>query len=68
MGRNEYSDLNGYGSTNKNAQSDGDEKGKGQVDDNGSIGTTTDINTRKANLVKNPTYGPNKKSYPDFAI
>jgi len=65
-GKNEYGDNNGYGVTNPNAISDGDNKGKGQKGDDGTIGNTSDINTRKANLVKNPTYGPNKKQYPDF--
>ena len=68
MGRNYYNENDGYGVTNKNAISDGDERGKGQLEDNGTIGSLTDINTRKENLVKNKTYGPGKKSYPDFVI
>ncbi len=42
-----------YGSSNSNALSDGDEKGKGQVGDTGSIGSKTDIQTRLDNIVKN---------------
>ena len=43
---NRYSEKNGYGTTNKNALSDGDELGKGQAGDAGTIGSLTDINTR----------------------
>ena len=43
---NRYSEKNGYGTTNKNALSDGDELGKGQAGDTGTIGSLTDINTR----------------------
>jgi len=66
LGRNPYNSDKGYGVGHGNALSDGDEKGKGEVD--GSIGSLKDINTRKDNLGRNSTYGPNKKSYPDFVI
>ena len=51
VARNEYDNDGKYGSTNKNALSDGDNKGKGDVD--GSVGSKTDINTRTSNTVKN---------------
>jgi hypothetical protein len=40
---NRYSEKNGYGITSKNALSDGDELGKGQVGDTGTVGSLTDI-------------------------
>jgi len=43
---NRYSAKNGYGITSKDALSDGDEFGKGQVGDTGTVGSLTDINTR----------------------
>ena len=43
---NRYSEKNGYGITSKNALSDGDELGKGQVGDTGTVGSLTDINKR----------------------
>ena len=54
--KNQYSDNFGYGSTNPNAISDGDEKGKGE--NNGKVGSSTDINLRQQNLSKN-MYGSN---------
>lgn len=53
VARNEYNYTDEYGVNNKNALSDGDEKGKGQMGDDGTIGSVTDINTRIANIVKN---------------
>jgi hypothetical protein len=58
IARNEYNDSKGYGVNNPNALSDGDEKGKGQVGDDGTIGSLTDINTRKDNTGRN-TFSPN---------
>lgn len=62
LNKNNYNNNNNYSSTNKNVLSDGDDKGKGDL--NGSVGSKTDINTRIENINKN-TYG-NKKPYPDF--
>jgi len=58
IARNGYNNNKGYGVTNPNALSDGDEKGKGQIDDGGTIGSLIDINTRKDNTGRN-TFGPN---------
>jgi hypothetical protein len=66
MSRNRYNNTNEYSMVNKNALSDGDEFGKGQIGDNGQVGSLTDIKTRNTVLGKNPTYGPDKKQYPDF--
>jgi hypothetical protein len=49
--RNSYNVKNLYDSNNKNAQSDGDDKGKGEV--NGQVGSLTDIHTRTELLAKN---------------
>ena len=51
--KNTYNDNKEYNSNNPNALSDGDEKGRGQKDDGGTIGTLTDINTRKDLLGRN---------------
>ena len=61
---NRYSEKNGYGITSKNALSDGDELGKGQVGDTGTVGSLTDINTRIQVINKNKFGETNK--YPDF--
>ena len=61
---NRYSANNGYGITNPNAVSDGDEFGKGQKGENGTVGSMTDIQTRIATVTKN-AFGENNK-YPDF--
>ena len=66
MGRNPYNENNAYGSTNPNAISDGDEKGKGQLNEGGSIGGLTDINMRIDNTGRNK-FNENK-AYPDFTI
>ncbi len=62
LSRNGYNGLNGYSSTNRNALSDGDEKGKGE--NSGNIGSKTDINVRIESITRNK-YGENKR-YPDF--
>ena len=49
---NTYTGNNGYGVTNPNAISDGDEKGKGE-NQNGEIGSDTDIQTRMQILGSN---------------
>ena len=49
--KNLYATSNEYSDNNKNALSDGDEKGKGE--NNGSIGSSVDIQNRIANTVKN---------------
>jgi hypothetical protein len=60
VARNTYNSENGYNKTNVNALSDGDEKGKGQIGDEGkSIGSKTDINERLNNTTKN-SYGEKK--------
>jgi hypothetical protein len=53
LGRNSYNSENGYSIINKNAISDGDEKGKGQLNDMGTIGSKTDILKRVENTGKN---------------
>lgn len=58
LARNEYDVDGAYSSTNKNALSDGDEKGKGDVD--GSVGSVTDINIRKDNMGRNVYGGENE--------
>ena len=54
---NRYSANNGYGITNPNAVSDGDEFGKGQ-NQNGQVGSLTDINTR-TDIMSTNRYGVN---------
>lgn len=54
---NRYSASNGYGITNPNAVSDGDEFGKGQ-NENGQVGSLTDINTR-TDIISTNKYGAN---------
>ena len=56
---NRYSEKNGYGITSKNALSDGDEIGKGQVGDTGTVGSLTDINTRIQIMATNKYNGEN---------
>ena len=56
---NRYSEKNGYGITSKNALSDGDELGKGQVGDTGTVGSLTDINTRIQIMATNKYSGEN---------
>ena len=51
LAKNVYKEGTEYNSANKNALSDGDEKGKGEL--NGSVGGLTDIVTRKKLLAKN---------------
>jgi hypothetical protein len=57
IARNEYTFNNGYNSNNVNALSNGDEKGKGELD--GQVGSLTDINTRKDNMGRNVYNGNN---------
>lgn len=49
---NEYKDDNGnrYDVTHPNAQSDGDEEGRGEQNPNGGVGTLTDIQRKMALL------------------
>ena len=56
LARNNYQGTKTYDSNHPNAMSDGDERGKG--DNNGSIGSSTDINLRVDALGRNK-YGPN---------
>ena len=49
--RNSYNDKSNYSSLNANALSNGDDKGKGE--NNGKIGSATDIINRTSNLTKN---------------
>ena len=58
--RNSYSEKNLYNSQNPNALSNGDEKGKGQKGDNGTVGSTTDIQNRISSLGRN-SYNENNK-------
>jgi hypothetical protein len=51
LAANGYNYPNNYNSTSSNALSDGDDKGKGEL--NGNIGTRTDINERNVLLSKN---------------
>jgi len=51
IARNSYDQNKSYGSTNPNALSNGDEKGKGELD--GQVGSLTDINTRVDNMGRN---------------
>lgn len=62
LARNSYTSNNFYSSVNKNALSDGDEKGKGELD--GKIGSSVDIHNRIDNTGRNK-FGENNK-YPDF--
>ena len=56
MSRNDYQKTKSYDSNHSNAISDGDDKGKGE--NNGKVGSSTDINTRIDSLGRNK-YGPN---------
>ena len=49
--RNSYNDKTNYSSLSPDALSNGDDKGKGE--NNGKIGSATDILNRTSNLVKN---------------
>ena len=60
LARNEYNYTTEYNSTNPNAVSDGDEKGKGQLNENGTVGSLTDINNRNVLMGKNE-YNPNSE-------
>ena len=51
IARNDYKENSQYGSTNLDALSNGDEKGKGER--NGSVGSLSDINAHTSNTVKN---------------
>ena len=51
VARNDYDNNDAYNGSHSNALSNGDEKGKGEV--NGSVGGATDIKTREKELVKN---------------
>jgi len=72
LAKNIYGENNQYNQINTNALSNGDEKGKGQIGDNGSVGSKTDIfgneigPGRNSLLAKNE-YNENKQ-YPDFTI
>ena len=62
LARNEYKSLKSYGTSHPNALSDGDELGKGE--NNGKIGSLTDINTRVDGVNRN--FFSENKTYPDF--
>ena len=62
LSRNSYADSKAYSSTHENALSDGDEKGKGELD--GKVGSLTDIKSR-IDVVARNKYNP-LKGYPDF--
>ena len=49
--KNIYGSGNEYNESNKNALSDGDEKGRGELKN--SVGNLTDIKTRNSLLIKN---------------
>jgi hypothetical protein len=51
LGPNIYKEDKGYSSNNKNALSDGDAKGKGELD--GAIGSSVDIQNRIDNINRN---------------
>jgi len=51
LARNEYDNNDQYLGTHPNSLSDGDEKGKGEL--SGSIGSRTDILTRKRSTARN---------------
>ena len=60
ISKNSYNSSNGQSSVNKNALSDGDEKGKGDV--NGQVGSSVDIQNRIDNLGRNRYNGQNEYS------
>jgi hypothetical protein len=60
ISKNSYNSNNFYSSVNKNALSDGDEKGKGDV--NGQVGSSIDIQNRIDNLGRNRYNGQNEYS------
>jgi hypothetical protein len=64
VAKNIYNSENQYSSINLNALSNGDDKGKGDV--NGQVGSLTDINVRTEVVAKNK-YN-DAKGYPDFVI
>ncbi len=57
LAKNSYSNNDDYGVSHPNAVSDGDNKGKGE--NNGSVGSATDIEARSKSLTKNK-FSPNK--------
>jgi hypothetical protein len=59
--KNKFNKKNLYNSTNPDAISDGDENGKGPKDENGTVGSKTDILKRTENTGKN-SYN-SKKEY-----
>jgi hypothetical protein len=60
IGKNPYNTNKGYSSVNKNALSDGDEKGKGELD--GNIGSSVDIQNRIDNTGRNKYGAQNEYS------
>jgi len=52
LAKNDYNTSKEYSAVNKDALSDGDEKGKGEL--NGSIGSATDKAEKTKLVVKNP--------------
>jgi hypothetical protein len=52
LAKNDYNTSKEYSAVNKDALSDGDEKGKGEL--NGSIGSVTDKAEKTKLVVKNP--------------
>jgi|LakMenEpi03Aug12_release.lakeMendotaPanAssembly.Ray.scaffolds.fasta_scaffold31353_9 hypothetical protein len=58
LAKNDYNTSKEYSAVNKDALSDGDEKGKGEL--NGSIGSATD-KTEKTKLVVKNIFTPEKE-------
>lgn len=64
LSKNDYNTSNLYSAVNKDALSDGDEKGKGEL--NGSIGSKTD-KTEKTKLVVKNMFTPDNE-YKKFDV
>lgn len=65
---NEYKDStdNRYGATHPNAQSDGDEHGRGEANPNGGVGTKIDAQTKKTLLYSSGNKFSPKKGYYNY--
>ena len=64
LAKNDYNTSKEYSAVNKDALSDGDEKGKGEL--NGAIGSATD-KAEKTKLVVKNTFTPNNQ-YEKFDV
>lgn len=64
LAKNDYNTANEYSAVNKDALSDGDEKGKGEL--NGAIGSATD-RAEKTKLVVKNTFTPDNE-YQKFDV